>query len=78
MPNLVAKRRVVPELIQDEFTPRRLADETLSFLTDHEKHVRTREALRRVREALGAPGASGRAADAILDVARRRGGARTA
>jgi lipid-A-disaccharide synthase len=78
MPNLVAKRRVVPELIQDEFTPRRLADETLSFLTDHEKHVRTREALRRVREALGAPGASGRAADAILDVARRHGGARTA
>jgi lipid-A-disaccharide synthase len=78
MPNLVAKRRVVPELIQDEFTPQRVADETVSFLTDHEKHVRTREALRRVREALGAPGASGRAAEAILEVARRHGGARTA
>jgi lipid-A-disaccharide synthase len=78
MPNLVAKRRIVPELIQDEFTARRVADETLSFLTDHEKHVRTREALRRVREALGAPGASGRAAEAILEVARRHGGARTA
>ncbi len=78
MPNLVASRRIVPELIQADFTPRRVADETVSFLTDHEKHVRTREALRHVREALGAHGASGRAAEAILEVARRHGGARTA
>jgi lipid-A-disaccharide synthase len=78
MPNLVAGRRVVPELIQEDFTAQRVADETVSFLTDHEKHLRTREALRRVREALGAPGASGRAAEAILEVARRDGGARTA
>ena len=78
MPNLVARRRIVPELIQADFTPRRVADETVSFLTDHEKHVRTREALRHVREALGAHGASGRAAEAILEVARRHGGARTA
>jgi lipid-A-disaccharide synthase len=71
MPNLVAGRRIVPELIQDDFTPERVADEAISFLTDHEKHARTREALRRVREQLGAPGASGRAADAVLRVAAR-------
>ena len=78
MPNLVANRRVVPELIQQDFTPARVAAETVSFLTDRERHARTREALRRVREALGGQGASGRAADAILDVARRYRGARTA
>ncbi len=78
MPNLVANRRVVPELIQHDFTPARVAAETVSFLTDRERHARTREALRRVREALGGQGASGRAADAILDVARRYRGARTA
>ena len=78
MPNLVANKRIVPELIQDDFTPRRVADETASFLTDRERHARTREALRRVREALGGHGASGRAADAILDVARRYHAARTA
>jgi lipid-A-disaccharide synthase len=72
MPNLVAGRRVVPELIQSDFTPERVAAETVAFLTDRELHARTREALRRVRETLGAPGASGRAADAILEVARRR------
>jgi lipid-A-disaccharide synthase len=78
MPNLVANRRVVPELIQEDFTPARVAEETVSFLTDRERHARTREALRRVREALGGSGASGRAADAILDVARHERGARTA
>ena len=62
---------LMPELIQSDFTPGRVAAETVAFLTDRELHARTREALRRVREKLGAPGASGRAADAILDVARR-------
>jgi lipid-A-disaccharide synthase len=70
MPNLVAGHRIVPELIQDDFTPQRVADETVAFLTDRTRHARTREALRRVREQLGAPGASGRAADAVLEVAR--------
>jgi lipid-A-disaccharide synthase len=78
MTNLVAGRRVVPELIQQDFTPDRVADETVAFLTDRERHARTREALRRVREKLGAPGASGRAADAVLSVARVRGGATSA
>ena len=75
MPNLVAGKRIVPELIQDDFTPERVADETVMLLTDRARHARTREALRRVREQLGAPGASGRAADAILEVA---GGAKPA
>ena len=69
MPNLVAGRRIVPELIQDEFTPESVANETVALLTDPARHASTREALRNVRERLGAPGASGRAADAILEVA---------
>ena len=75
MVNLVADRRVVPELIQADFTPGRVALETIALLTDSEHYARTREALRGVRERLGGPGASGRAADAILEVAgqARRG-----
>jgi lipid-A-disaccharide synthase len=69
MPNLVAGRRIVPELIQDELTPQRVADETVALLTDAGLHARTREALRAVRERLGAPGASARAAEAVLEVA---------
>jgi lipid-A-disaccharide synthase len=72
MANLVAGRRVVPELIQRDMTPERIAEETVSFLTDRARYDATRDALREVRARLGAPGASGRAADAILEVATRR------
>ena len=71
MANLVAGARVVPELIQEDFTPARVADETVRFLTDRDVYARTRDALRGVREKLGGPGASGRAAEAVLAVARR-------
>ena len=69
MPNLIAGRHIVPELIQDDFTPARVATETVVLLTDRALHARTREALRRVREQLGSSGASGRAAEAVLEVA---------
>jgi lipid-A-disaccharide synthase len=70
MANLVAGSRIVPELIQDHFTATATADEVVSFLTDRPRYDRTREALREVRGRLGAPGASGRAAESILRVAR--------
>jgi lipid-A-disaccharide synthase len=72
MANLVAGERIVPELIQDDFTPARVADETVRLLTDRGLYTRTRDALRRVREKLGGSGASGRAADAVLAVAREK------
>jgi len=69
MANLIAGRTIVPELIQEAFTPVRVAQETLRFLTDGAAAARAREALAGVRAKLGRPGASGRAADAILRVA---------
>jgi lipid-A-disaccharide synthase len=77
MPNLVAGRRVVPELIQEGFTGPRVAEETLSLLLDTHRHARMREDLRVVRERLGPPGASARAATAILEVAARQAGGST-
>jgi lipid-A-disaccharide synthase len=73
MVNLVAGSRIVPELIQANFTPERVADETIALLTDNDRYTKTRDALRVVCERLGGPGASGRAAAAILEVAVRRG-----
>jgi lipid-A-disaccharide synthase len=69
MPNLVAGRRIVPELIQDEFTPERTAEEAIALLTDASKRAEMCVALAQVRERLGTPGASARAADTVLDVA---------
>jgi lipid-A-disaccharide synthase len=73
MVNLIAGRRVVPELIQNDCTAEAIAREILSFLTDNARASRTRAALAEVRTKLGSPGASGRVADTVLQVA---GGAR--
>ncbi len=75
MVNLVAGRRIVPELIQDAFRPEAVADEAVSLLTDPVCAQRTRDALRQTRQKLGEPGASRRAAEAILRAARRSAGA---
>jgi lipid-A-disaccharide synthase len=69
MPNLVAGRRIVPELIQDDFTPERTADEAVALLTDSTKRAEMSAALAHVREQLGSPGATSRAADTVLEVA---------
>jgi len=71
MANLVAGRRVVPELIQKDFTPERVADEALRVLTDPAKAAAVRRDLREVHTRLGTRGASLRAAQAVLQVAQR-------
>lgn len=71
MANLVAGRRVVPELIQEGFTPDRVAAEALRVLTDPDHAAAVRRALGEVRGKLGTPGASRRAAEAVIEVARR-------
>jgi len=68
MVNLIAGERIVPELIQDAFTPAAVADEAVSMLTDPARAARIREGLARVRARLGGPGASRRAAEAILSM----------
>ncbi len=69
MVNLIAGRRIVPELIQDDCTAENIAAETLSLLTNHERAEEMRRGLGDVRAKLGEPGASGRAAEAVLEIA---------
>jgi len=70
MVNLIAGEMIVPELIQEAFTPDAVAREAVSMLTDRERAARIREGLARVRARLGGPGASRRAAAAILRIVR--------
>jgi lipid-A-disaccharide synthase len=71
MVNLIAGERLVPELIQDAFTSEAVASEAVSLLTDPQRVARIREGLAGVRRKLGGPGASRRAAEAVLKIAER-------
>jgi lipid-A-disaccharide synthase len=60
--NLVLGRRVVPELIQKEASPGRIAEEAARLLADPAAIAGMRRGLAEVRGRLGEGGASGRAA----------------
>ena len=66
--NLVLGRRVVPELIQGEANPERIAAEAARLLTDAGARNAMRTALAEVRGRLGAGGASGRAAGEVAEM----------
>ena len=67
--NIIAGREVVPELIQHDVNGNRIADE-VRRLAEPAEHARVRAALGEVRRKLGAPGASRRAAEAIMATVR--------
>ncbi len=64
--NLVAGRRIVPELLQGEATPDRIAEEVQGLLLDPPRRESLKKELAQVRSRLGTPGASQRAAEIIL------------
>jgi len=70
MVNLVAGTRVVPELIQDDFTPGAAAAEALKVLLDPAHAAKVKSDLAAVRSRLGTAGASRRAAEAVIETAR--------
>ncbi len=69
--NLILDRPVVPELLQQDCTPARLAETVLPLLQDGDVRAAQRRAFEEVVQRLGAGGEapSARAADVILDIA---------
>jgi lipid-A-disaccharide synthase len=65
MVNLIADREVAPELIQENFTSRKIAGE-IGRLLEPARASQARADLAEVRRRLGPPGAVERAAEAIL------------
>jgi lipid-A-disaccharide synthase len=62
LPNIVAEAEVAPELIQDALTPERLAERLAPWLDDPAAREAQSALLSVVRDRLGGPGASERAA----------------
>jgi lipid-A-disaccharide synthase len=73
MVNLIAGRRIVPELMQHDVTGEKIAIEAASILSDEARLSRMREDLARVRERLKTSGGSGpdRAARAVMQVIQK-------
>lgn len=64
--NVVAGKRIVPECVQHDATPEKIADGILEIAGNELQLSETKEELRKVKESLGEPGASERAAEVIL------------
>ena len=60
--NLVGGERIAPELIQKDANPGRIAEEALRILNDPVLYRRMSDSMGKVRQSLGEPGATGRAA----------------
>jgi len=65
--NIVAEEEVVPELLNEQVTPERIAAEALQVLKNPEKDRTVRERLQNVRDSLGEPGVLVRIARSMAD-----------
>jgi len=66
--NLIAGRTVVPELIQDDASPERIAAEVRELIVQRAKAREMKSALAEIRGSLGTPGASARTARIACDM----------
>lgn len=66
--NLVAGKEIAPELIQDDVTPLRIAEEALRILKDPILSQQMTESMAEVRQGLGEPGAAQRAARIVTSL----------
>jgi len=64
--NIVAGKKIVPELLQFDVRPEKIAAETIGFLEDEKRRAEISAQLGMIRNSLGEPGAYDRSARAIL------------
>jgi lipid-A-disaccharide synthase len=69
--NFVAGKQIVPELVQDEFNPEKLAEEAFRILEDRQETEKMIRDLKAVKNRLGEGGASERTARIAIDMMRR-------
>ncbi len=70
MPNLLAKEEIFPEFIQDAATPKNISAAALQLLRDPARRAMVKSKLAKIIASLGGPGASRRAAEAIVKILR--------
>ncbi|MGD0253177.1 MAG: lipid-A-disaccharide synthase [Verrucomicrobiota bacterium] len=68
MPNILANDEIFPEFIQSAATPENIAGAALKLLQDESRRAQIKKRLAEVVSTLGEPGATARAATAILSL----------
>ena len=71
MVNIIAGKTVVPELIQKDVTPEKIASAVLQILENPSKQEEIKKELSSLKEKIGNPGASFRAAQIIISLLQR-------
>lgn len=71
LPNIVANKRIFPELLQEKVTPENMAREAAALLTPKRREDVLADLLV-VREKLGEPGAVGRVAQLAIQLAQKK------
>lgn len=71
LPNIVAGRTIMPELLQENFTPEKLAAAAVALLQP-ERQAQLKEDLLYMKQRLGEPGAVKRVAELILKIAEEK------
>jgi lipid-A-disaccharide synthase len=74
--NIVAGRKIVPELIQEDASPQRIFQEVVLLLKDPQRMTAMEQELARVGELLGSAGASERVAAMAYDMINKKAEAR--
>ncbi len=68
--NIVAGEMLVPELIQNEATAQNISRKVLEMLDDPEMLIAIKHEMKKIKEKMGGPGASDRAAQQMLAILR--------
>lgn len=71
LPNIVAGKQILPELLQEDFTPVKVAESAL-LLLQPESRIKINEDLAYMKQRLGESGAVGRVAQLILKLAKEK------
>lgn len=71
LPNIVAGKTIMPELLQEDFTPEKLAKTAVELLQP-ERQAQLQSDLAYMKHRLGKPGAVNRVAQLILKITEER------
>lgn len=68
LPNIIINKMAIPELIQHDLTPEKLAETALNVLKNPEVYKKQKDDLAEIVSHLGAPGAHSRVVDLVMKI----------